>query len=54
MTHKFKIIFLGILGGIIIFGLPGLFIGPLILSVAFSCLPIYVKDFKENSKSFPN
>lgn len=41
---------LGILGGIIIFGLPGLFIGPLILAVASSCLPIYVKDFRENSK----
>ncbi|MES2768765.1 MAG: AI-2E family transporter [Bdellovibrionota bacterium] len=41
---------LGILGGIIIFGLPGLFIGPLILAVASSCLPIYVKDFRETSK----
>lgn len=45
---------LGILGGIIIFGLPGLFIGPLILAVAFSCLPIYVKDFRETSKKFAN
>lgn len=41
---------LGILGGIILFGLPGLFIGPLILAVASSCLPIYVKDFSETSK----
>jgi predicted PurR-regulated permease PerM len=41
---------LGILGGIILFGLPGLFVGPLILAVAFSCLPIYVSDFRQTSK----
>jgi predicted PurR-regulated permease PerM len=41
---------LGILGGIILFGLPGLFVGPLILAVAFSCLPIYVEDFRQTSK----
>ena len=41
---------LGIMGGIILFGLPGLFIGPLILAVATSCLPIYVSDFREVSK----
>lgn len=45
---------LGILGGIILFGLPGLFIGPLILAVASSCLPIYVKDFRETSKRLNN
>lgn len=41
---------LGVLGGIILFGLPGLFIGPLILAVASSCLPIYVQDFRETAK----
>lgn len=41
---------LGILGGIILFGLPGLFVGPLILSVSSSCLPIYIKDFRETAK----
>jgi predicted PurR-regulated permease PerM len=41
---------LGILGGIILFGLPGLFVGPLILSVAFSCIPLYVQDYRQHSK----
>ncbi|MCB0348560.1 MAG: AI-2E family transporter [Bdellovibrionales bacterium] len=35
---------LTILGGIILFGLPGLFIGPLILSLAVSCIPIYKEE----------
>lgn len=41
---------LGIFGGIILFGLPGLFVGPLILAVSFSCLPIYIQDYRDTSQ----
>lgn len=39
---------LTILGGIILFGLPGLFIGPLILSLAVSCTPIYREEIDKS------
>jgi predicted PurR-regulated permease PerM len=35
---------LTILGGVILFGLPGLFIGPLVLSLAVSLVPIYQEE----------
>lgn len=35
---------LGVLGGIYIFGLPGLFIGPLVISIGLKIIPIYLID----------
>jgi predicted PurR-regulated permease PerM len=37
---------LSILGGVFLFGLPGLFLGPLIVSVAFVAIPIYYDDLE--------
>jgi predicted PurR-regulated permease PerM len=36
---------LAVIGGVIMFGLPGLFIGPLIASLIFGALPIIVNEF---------
>lgn len=43
--------FLAIIGGIYVFGLPGLFIGPLIVSVAVSLIPLYVEEVKDRWNS---
>ncbi len=42
---------LAILGGIILWGLPGLFVGPLIIAVASSSLPIYIQDYAETART---
>jgi predicted PurR-regulated permease PerM len=36
---------LAVIGGVIMFGLPGLFIGPLVASLIFGALPIIVNEF---------
>ena len=36
---------LAVIGGVIMFGLPGLFIGPLVVSVSFGALPIIVDEY---------
>jgi predicted PurR-regulated permease PerM len=36
---------LAIIGGVIMFGLPGLFIGPLVVSLSFGALPIIIEEY---------
>ncbi len=36
---------LAVIGGVILFGLPGLFIGPLIASISFGALPIIIDEY---------
>lgn len=36
---------LGVIGGVLMFGLPGLFIGPLIVSLSFGALPIIIEEY---------
>jgi predicted PurR-regulated permease PerM len=48
--------FLSVIGGVIIFGLPGLFIGPLLASMVYGILPIIIdeyfpKDLDQNSEN---
>lgn len=42
--------FIAIIGGISSMGLPGLFIGPLIASLAFGALPLLIEDFFPKNK----
>jgi predicted PurR-regulated permease PerM len=42
--HPF-ISLLAVIGGVIMFGLPGLFIGPLIASITFGALPIIIDEY---------
>lgn len=37
--------FLAVIGGVIMFGLPGLFVGPLIASLVFGLIPIVLEDY---------
>lgn len=37
--------FLAVIGGVISFGLPGLFIGPLVVSLSFGALPIIIQEY---------
>lgn len=41
--------FLSIIGGVILMGLPGLFLGPLLASLAYGALPIIFDEFFEES-----
>lgn len=43
--------FLAILGGIALLGLPGLFLGPLLVSLALALIPVYVDELKEHWQS---
>ena len=36
--------FLAVIGGVIMLGLPGLFIGPLIVTIIFGALPIVINE----------
>lgn len=36
---------LSVIGGVLMFGLPGLFIGPLIVSLSFGALPIIIEEY---------
>lgn len=45
--HPF-ISLLFILGGVITFGLPGLFIGPLVITIVKGLTPLYFEEFKSN------
>lgn len=42
--HPF-IALLAVLGGVVMFGLPGLFIGPLVASMCFGALPIIIEEY---------
>lgn len=44
VVHPF-IGLIAVIGGVIMFGLPGLFIGPLVASLIFGALPIIVEEF---------
>lgn len=46
--HPF-ISFLSVIGGVILYGIPGLLLGPLVASICFSCLPILIEDLSEES-----
>jgi len=48
--HPF-INFMSILGGVIMFGFAGLFIGPFIVGVCFGALPLVFSDLTENKES---
>jgi predicted PurR-regulated permease PerM len=43
-VHPF-IGFLSVIGGVIMFGLPGLFIGPLVVTLSFGALPIIIDEY---------
>ncbi|MGE0631747.1 MAG: AI-2E family transporter [Pseudobdellovibrionaceae bacterium] len=43
--------FLAIIGGIYVFGLPGLFLGPLMVSVATSLIPVYADEIRDKWNS---
>ena len=40
------LLFLGILGGLNLYGFTGLFIGPIVISLFFVLLDIYQKDYQ--------
>lgn len=39
------IVFLAVIGGVIVMGLPGLFVGPLLASLMYGVLPIIIEDY---------
>ena len=41
---------LAVIGGVIAFGFPGLFIGPMVASIYFGALPIIVKEYFPESE----
>ncbi|MFZ4714950.1 MAG: AI-2E family transporter [Bacteriovoracaceae bacterium] len=41
---------LAVIGGVIMFGLPGLFIGPLVASLIFGALPIIIEEYFPHTK----
>jgi predicted PurR-regulated permease PerM len=43
------LIFAGVVGGLIAFGLIGIFVGPVVLAVAYSLLGAWVRDGQEPS-----
>lgn len=45
---------IAILGGILLFGLPGLFIGPLVFSIVYEVLPLYIEEYKANDTERKN
>ncbi len=47
--------FLAVIGGVIVLGLPGLFVGPLLASLVFGAVPIIIKEYfppKDDIKAF--
>jgi predicted PurR-regulated permease PerM len=46
--------FLAVIGGVIVLGLPGLFIGPLIASLVFGVLPLIFDEYFPNSEREEN
>lgn len=45
--------FLSIIGGVILMGLPGLFLGPLLASLAYGALPIIIDEFFDETNKEP-
>lgn len=45
---------LSVIGGVIMFGLPGLFLGPLVTSLIFGALPIIIDEYFPLNKNTPN
>lgn len=52
--------FIAVIGGVVVLGLPGLFVGPLLASLVYGALPILAREFfpelegEEVEKSDPN
>jgi predicted PurR-regulated permease PerM len=48
------LIFAGVIGGLIAFGIVGLFIGPVILAVSYTLLKAWINEYKESSVAASN
>ncbi|MBC7714358.1 MAG: AI-2E family transporter [Rhizobacter sp.] len=46
--------FLAVIGGVIVLGLPGLFVGPLLASMMYGVLPIIVKEYFPTENDIPH
>jgi predicted PurR-regulated permease PerM len=48
------LIFVGVVGGLIAFGLIGIFIGPVVLAVGFTLLQAWIKDDESPPDQLPS
>jgi predicted PurR-regulated permease PerM len=48
------LIFAGVIGGLLAFGVVGLFVGPVVLAVAYTELSGWVNDSEPNAPPLPN